>query len=182
MSQHPRSAMPAARILIMTGDGKGKTTAALGLVLRASGHGLRALVLQFIKHDARTGELAALRHLPGVDVEQTGGGFIRGLTEAQLAPHRRQAEAGLEKAEAAARSDRYDLIVLDEICVAIARGLVSEARVAELIRHARPGLCLVLTGRDAPAGLVALADTVTDMRAVRHGYERGIPAQQGVEW
>lgn len=171
-----------ARVLLFTGDGKGKTTAALGMVMRASGHGLRSLVLQFVKSDATTGEIEACRNLPGVSILQTGLGFVPAAAAPEFAEHAHAAARGLKLAEDAVASGSYDLIVLDEICNAVARGLLDESRVISLVGRAKPHIRLVMTGRGATPGLAACADTVTEMRLVRHGLDDGIRAQEGVEY
>lgn len=171
-----------ARVLIFTGDGKGKTTAALGLALRASGHGLRVLVLQFVKGGQKTGELAAARQIPGFEIEQRGCGFVPAEGSAQFALHRQAAEDVLREADGALLSEKYDVVVLDELCVAVAKKLLSEQSALETVSHARPGSVLVLTGRGATPGLIAVADTVTEMRLCKHGLQAGIRAQRGVEF
>jgi len=171
------------RILIFTGDGKGKTTAAMGMVLRASSHGLRIKIVQFIKSDTGSGETAALKHLPGVEFVRRGLGFVpKHRDDPQFADHRRTAEEGLELAREAILSDTYDLVVLDEICGAITAGLLEETEVATLLQQAPARLRLALTGRNAPAALIELADTVTEMRCVKHGLQQGRTAQPGVEF
>jgi cob(I)alamin adenosyltransferase len=172
----------AGRILLFTGEGKGKTTAALGMVLRASGHGLRSLVIQFIKSDPATGELAGCKFLPGVEIIQAGLGFVPEERDPEFFRHREAAQRGLSLASDALLSGRYPLLVLDEICLAVSRKLLTEESVTKVIRKARAESCVVLTGRDAPAGLVSLADTMTEMRAVKHGFESGRKAQKGVEY
>jgi len=170
------------RILIFTGDGKGKTTAALGAVLRAAGHGWRSLIVQFLKGDARTGEMAACRLLPGVEIVQMGLGFLPAEDDPEFAVHRKAALDALAYAEQALASGKHDLIVLDEVCGALAGNLIDECRVLELLRRHSGQACIILTGREASARLMEQADTVTEMRCVRHGLQRGIKAQQGVEY
>ncbi len=170
------------RILIFTGEGKGKTTAALGMALRASGHGMRTLILQFMKADETVGELTALKHLPGVEAIQMGRGFVPASTDPAFSEHRQAASHALEKAAEALRSRRYDLIILDEICTAMDKGLVTEDQILELIKESGDVPCLVLTGRGATQGLIAKADTVTEMRNLKHGLREGITAQKGVEY
>ncbi|HTX55311.1 MAG TPA: cob(I)yrinic acid a,c-diamide adenosyltransferase [Candidatus Baltobacteraceae bacterium] len=170
------------RTLVFTGDGKGKTTAALGMALRAAGHGQRVLVVQFVKSDETTGELAASRHLPGVEIVQTGLGFLPPENALAFARHREAAEAGLARAGEALASQPLDLMVLDEVCVAVARGLLKEDAVLALLRARIRPVCVVLTGRGATKRLVEAADTVTEMRCVSHGLTRGIQAQPGVEY
>lgn len=170
------------RILIFTGDGKGKTTAALGAVLRAAGHGWRCLIVQFLKNDRRTGELAACKLLPEVEIMQSGRGFVPHVDNPHFADHREAAREALDFAEQAAGSGRYQLIVLDEICGALAKGLIDEARVLEMLQRSSSPHCIILTGRNASPRLMEIADTVTEMRCVRHALERRVGAQQGVEY
>lgn len=181
MSRQPAGKSPA-RVLLFTGDGKGKTTAALGLVLRASGHGMSAFVMQFIKSATGAGEERAGERLAGVTVEQCGRGFVRNATPEQLLEHAAAAKEGLARAAEALASGRYAVVVLDEVCTAVSRGLLAEAEVAAAVRAAPAGSIVVLTGRGATDALVALADTVTEMRCVKHGYQAGIAAQEGVEF
>lgn len=170
------------RILLFTGDGKGKTTAALGMAMRASGHGLKGLVLQFVKADESTGEIEACRHLPGITIEQAGLGFVPARTDPGFLQHVEAARAGLARAEAALTSGDFDMVLLDEICTAVAKGLLDEDRVLEALGKAAPHICIVLTGRGATEGMVTIADTVTEMHLVKHGLAQGIVAQQGVEY
>jgi cob(I)alamin adenosyltransferase len=169
------------RILLFTGEGKGKTTAALGMALRASGHGMRTCVIQFIKGDASVGEVAAAASTANIEIHQAGLGFLPPADDSRFAAHRAAAQAGLRDAMEAIRSGRFALLVLDEICLAVARGLLDEPQVLELVSETPPQTCLVLTGRYATAGLVARADTVTEMRSVKHGLQAGFAAQKGVE-
>jgi len=170
------------RIILFTGDGKGKTTAALGMVLRASGHGMKTLVIQFVKSDPATGELAACRRLFGVESVQTGRGFIPERTSDAFQEHRSAAQEGLSMAGQALSSGKYDLIILDEICTAVGKGLLHEDQVTEVIRKGGPETCIVMTGRHATAELISLADTVTEMLPVKHGLAEGCKAQKGVEY
>ena len=170
------------RILIFTGDGKGKTTAAMGIVLRASGHGMPAFVLQFVKSDQSTGERAGAANLPHTQFVQVGMGFLPPADDERFAAHKAAAEAGLKRAAQAVVSGVYPVVVLDEICYAVSRGLIAESAVVAICRKAPPGMVLVLTGRGATPGLIDLADTVTDMRPIKHGMDIGIKAQKGVEF
>jgi len=171
------------RILIFTGSGKGKTTAALGMTLRASGHGQRILILQFIKSDASVGELTALKYLPGVEVIQMGRGFVPSATDPAFSEHCQAAGHALKIASDAIRSKRYDLIILDEICMAMAKGLITEDQVTEVIDlSSKEDSCLVLTGRGATDRLISKADTVTEMCCIKHGLQEGWTAQKGVEY
>jgi len=170
------------RTLIFTGEGKGKTTAAFGMVLRAVGHGQRVLVVQFLKSNAATGELLACAQLPRVEVVQMGCGFVPSPENAAYAMHRDKALEALAFACKAVKSAKYDLVILDEVCGAVARELIEEEAVITLMDAPERTACLVLTGRYASAGLIAHADTVTEMRSLRHGYTQGIAEQKGVEF
>jgi len=170
------------RLLLFTGDGKGKTTAALGMALRASGQGMQVKIIQFIKADPGTGEVAAVRNLPGVELIQTGLGFVPAADNPGYLQHHKAAERGLLLAEEAILSGRNDLVILDEVCNAIALKLLSEERVIAVLRQAGPRQIIVLTGRDASESLVALADTVTIMECRKHALTEGRPAQKGVEY
>ena len=183
------------RILIFTGDGKGKTTAALGMAFRACGHGLRSSVIQFIKSDTSVGEIAAAADSTAIEIHTTGLGFLPPAGDPpvardrnpnfrrnrRFAEHRAAAQAGLRQAAEIVAGGQFALVVLDEICLAVARGLLEEREVAELLSRASPETCLVLTGREATPALIALADTVTEMRCLKHGLQAGRVAQKGVE-
>lgn len=168
------------RILIFTGDGKGKTTASLGMVLRNAGHGKATRFIQFVK-DQLTGEHDAIKLLPDVDVTQVGLGFLPRAGGEDLNAHKDAAEKGLALAREAIESDKYDMIILDEICFAVSRGLLTEDEVIEAVKKAKPEQCIVLTGRGATEKLMSIADTVTEMKCIKHGAESGIEAQKGVE-
>lgn len=175
-------ALRVGLVQIYTGDGKGKTTAGVGLAVRAAGAGLRVAFIQFVKGGTRSSELAMLERL-GVRVERpaeasTGLLAPDGLTDED---RRAAAEAWTIAADAIA-SGSYDVVVLDEACVAVAHGLVSEAAVLAAL-DARPDTVeVVLTGRGASAALMEAADLVTEMRAHKHPFERGIHARRGIEY
>jgi cob(I)alamin adenosyltransferase len=171
-----------SRVLIFTGDGKGKTTAALGMALRASGHGFRILIIQFIKANASTGELTAFKHLPGVEMIQMGRGFTPPADDPAFSEHRKAAQDALQMALKALQSRRYDLIILDEICTAVTKGLLAEDQVVEFIDQGEENSCLVLTGRGATDQLISKADTVTEMCCFKHGLHEGWTARKGVEY
>ncbi|HYA15763.1 MAG TPA: cob(I)yrinic acid a,c-diamide adenosyltransferase [Syntrophales bacterium] len=170
------------RVILFTGDGKGKTTAALGMVLRASGHGMKSLVIQFVKSDTDTGELAACRQIAGVEIVQAGRGFVPERADPLFQKHRQAAEQGMELAERALLSGGYDLVILDEICIAVWKGLLDDKRIIDVVLEGVPGTCVVMTGRNATTGIISLADTVTEMRMVKHGFSNGFEAQKGVEY
>ena len=161
-----------------TGDGKGKTTAALGLTIRAWGAGLKVLILQFIKGQRRSGELEALDAL-GIEVRQLGLGFI---TKDNFDEQRQSARAALEVARQEILSGAWDLIVLDEINYAVKFGLLDAEETLELIKIRPPRLHLVFTGRDALSELIDAADLVTEMKLIKHPFKQGIAAQSGIEF
>ncbi len=170
------------RIVLFTGEGKGKTTAALGMALRAAGHGMKVLIVQFVKSDQTTGEIAPCSHLPGVEIVQTGRGFVPEKTSPAFQEHCHAAQDGLNLANGAIASGKYDFIVLDEICLAVSKGLLEEKQVIDIVSKAGIATCVVMTGRSATTGLLSLADTVTEMHPVKHGFESGWKAQKGVEY
>jgi cob(I)alamin adenosyltransferase len=174
--------MKKRRILLFTGDGKGKSTAAFGMLARALGHGMRARVIQFVKSDDSVGEQKFFSGLEGVTWEQFGRGFLpRDPGSPEMELHRKAAAEGLHAAVEALSRDDYDFILLDEICFALQRELVPVEPLLEALRSGDDGKIVVLTGRGAPEALLDIADTVTEMKMLKHGYERGIPAQAGVE-
>jgi cob(I)alamin adenosyltransferase len=174
-------ALPA-RILVFTGDGKGKTTAAMGMALRAAGHGMPTRIIQFLKADDSTGELTAFKAFPHVHMHQVGKGFVPKPNHPHYPCHQTAAHNGLKMATEALQSGAYQLVVLDEICTAIALGLLHVTDVTAVVSLTHSGTVLVLTGRGAPPALIALADTVTRMECIKHGMTTGHKAQQGVEF
>jgi cob(I)alamin adenosyltransferase len=185
-AEPPREKKRKGLVIVFTGNGKGKTTAAMGLALRASGNKMRVRVIQFIKGSWKTGEVEAVRPLaPLFEIVRAGLGFtIDGLRDPRIDPdeHRAAAQAGLAEARQAIVSGDFAVVVLDEILGAIKAELVTTAQVVGLINEKPEMLHLVLTGRDAPAEVVAAADLVTEMRLIKHPYESGIVAQRGVEF
>lgn len=166
-------------VQIYTGDGKGKTTAALGLLLRASGAGLRVFIGQFIKGRDYSEILALRQRFPEVVLRQFGQGrFIRGKpADDEIA----SALAGLAELAAALRSGEYDVVIADEACTAVQAGLFQEAELIALARGKPDAVELILTGRDAGAGLIAQADLVTEMRCIKHYFTAGIRGRRGIE-
>ena len=170
-------------ILVNTGNGKGKTTAALGMGLRAWGQGMKVLVLQFIKGGWKYGELKAAEKMgPDFEIRQMGEGFIKGPEDQSLEEHRHAAAEALAAAKTEISSGKYDLIILDEILYAINYGLVALSDALELMALKPDNLHLVLTGRNAPPEIIEQADLVTEMREIKHHYTKGIPAQKGIEF
>jgi cob(I)alamin adenosyltransferase len=170
-------------VIVHTGNGKGKTTAALGMGMRSWGQGLRVLVLQFIKGNCTYGELKTVEKLgPDFDIRQMGEGWIDGPQDNALADHRRAAVEALNVAGVEIASGKWDLIILDEINYAIRFGLVPLDEVVSLIEKKPPSLNLVLTGRNARPEIINRADLVTEMREVKHPFHEGIRAQKGIEF
>lgn len=171
-------------IIVNTGKGKGKTTAALGLALRAWGQGMRILILQFIKGSYHYGELDALQALPEnrIQIVQLGRGFTHRATGVTKQQHLEAIQAGLAQAEQEIKSDDWDMIILDEINYAVKFGLVDEATVLRLIEEKPQRLHLVLTGRDAAPAIIERADLVTEMQEIKHPFHQGVKAQKGIEF
>ena len=170
-------------ILINTGPGKGKTTAALGTALRAAGNGMRVLVLQFLKGSWHYGELDAVEAFgPNFVMKQMGRGFVK-VGGAETDPEDiRLVDAAWDEAREAIYSGDWDMVVLDEINYAIGYKMLDPAAVAEALRGKPEMVHVILTGRNAHPLLVELADTVTEMREVKHAYQKGILAQRGIEF
>jgi len=169
------------RIILITGDGKGKTTSALGMVLRAVGHGQRVCMVQFIKKDCDTGEAKALRSLAGVELHICGDGFVFKREGESYQHHIECAQNGMALIKEKI-SEGFDLFVLDEICGAVSQGLIKVERVLELLESAGESASFVLTGRNACQELIERADTVSSVECVKHGFEKGLPAQKGIEF
>ena len=166
---------------LYTGDGKGKTTSALGLILRASGHGLRCCLIQFMKGKYPYGEIKALRKLKTVTVKQFGTlDFVRKGKERTV--DIKEARKALAFASKALSSGRFDLVILDEVCVAEYMGLISVSDILETVKGRAPGVEAVLTGRKAHKKLMAIADYMTRFEKVAHPYDTGTLARKGIEF
>jgi cob(I)alamin adenosyltransferase len=167
-------------LLVITGNGKGKTTAGFGCALRALGHGFKVAVIQFMKGRIY-GELDVLRSLPHVDVWQFGRNSF--VDPKRLDPRDVElAHAGLAKAWEIVRGGEHDLLILDEVNVAADFGLVPLAEVLDLARSRPRWMDLIATGRSAPGPLIELADTVSEVREVKHHYKKGIESRAGMEY
>lgn len=166
-------------VQLYTGDGKGKTTAALGLALRASGRGLLTYIGQFMKGQ-HYGELDALEGNSLIVIEQYGD--PRCIRREQVTPqHIAQARQGLDRAWEVMRAGQYDIIVLDEVNIALWFGLLDIADVLRFVAERPAQVELILTGRRAPQALIERADLVTEMREIKHYYAQGVPARDGIE-
>lgn len=182
-----RSTHRKGLVIINTGNGKGKTTAALGLVLRAVGHKMRVIIVQFIKGNFRYGELRSIQRLaPEVEIARLGRGCITIVcgrpSQASEAEHREAALEAFNYAKEVIHSDQYDIVVLDEITYLVNFGFLPVEELLELIRNRPPRLHLVLTGRNAHPALVEASDLVTEMREVKHPHQRGVKMQRGIEF
>lgn len=168
-------------VQIYTGEGKGKTTAALGLALRSAGHGAHVAIIQFMKGWKHYGELKSVLLLPNIYLVQTGRPdyVYRGHEKTE---DYTEAQRGMQLARDFMASSKYDMIILDEINVAIDYGLVPLCEVAALVKNKPQNIELILTGRNAPGELIELADLVTDMKEIKHPYRRGISARKGIEF
>jgi cob(I)alamin adenosyltransferase len=166
--------------LINTGNGKGKSSAAFGVLARALGHGLRAVVIQFVKSRADTGEEAFFRGQPNVQWHVMGAGFTWETQDD--AKDAAAAQAAWDKARQALADPTVDLVVLDEFTYALKYRWLDEGEVLAAIRARPPMQHLIVTGRAAPPELVKAADTVTDMALVKHAFQSGVQAMPGIEW
>lgn len=168
-------------IQVYTGTGKGKTTAALGLIVRALGHGQRVLLVRLLKSaECPSGELRFLAAQPGIRIIDAGLGVIH--RQASAAAVRDSVVAALAEAEGVWQSEACDLLVLDEINNALHREAISLTELWALLDRRPAGMEVVLTGRNAPAALLERADLVTNMENVRHPLAQGIPARAGIDY
>ena len=166
-------------VIVHTGDGKGKTTAALGLALRAVGHGMRVLVVQFIKADDQTGEVrAAGRLAPELTIKVMGRGFV---FDEWTDEDRKAAREAWEFARSAIVSGEDHMVILDEINLVLADQVIAAADVLEALGDRPSHVHVILTGRNAPPELVQAADLVTEMLQIKHPFEEGVGAQKGIE-
>ena len=171
-------------IIIHTGPGKGKTTAALGTALRAVGQGLKVLMVQFIKGSWHYGELDAAKMLGDerLKILPMGRGFVKVGTEKPDPEDVRLAEETWKYASEEILSGRYDMVILDEINYAISYKMLAPEPVAEILKRKPHMVHVILTGRNAHPILLEMADLVTEMREVKHPYQKGILAQRGIEY
>ena len=172
---------PIGLVMVNTGPGKGKTTAALGLALRAIGHGHRVKMIQFMKGDPFYGEILVQQRLPELEIEQYG--LDRFVDPRNPEPEQiERAHAGFNAARTAVMSGDYHVVILDEVNVAMAIGLISTDGVVELLAARPKHVEVVLTGRDAPQAIVDAADYVNQITDLKHPYTKNIPARVGIEF
>ncbi len=165
---------------VYTGNGKGKTTAALGLALRAMGNDLQVAMVQFMKSPQYYGEYEIAKSLPNLTLLPMGRDCLVYEGKAKQEDYD-AAEAALKKARELMQSGRYDLVILDEVNVAIFMGLIKVEDVVKVVTQRPPRVEVVLTGRYAPPEIIEVADLVTEMCLIKHPYNRGIPARDGIE-
>lgn len=171
-------------IIVYTGNGKGKTTAALGMCIRAAGYKKKIKILQFVKGSWKYGELKGIELLKDfVDMEQVGEGFV-GIVDdnKEFSVHQEAARNGLAYAREIIHSGQYDIVILDELNIAIDLGLIPLADALEVIQNKPAQLHLVITGRSAKPELIEVADLVTEMREIKHPFQKGILAQRAIDW
>ena len=168
-------------VQVFTGNGKGKTTAALGTVLRAAGHGFKVFIVFFMKGKYEYGEFSTLARLPNVNMASFG--LRKLIYPGQASPEEKeQAALALAAAHEAVISGNYDLVVMDEVNVALGFNLIELDEVIKIIKEKPPDVELILTGRYADPRLIELADLVTEMVKVKHPFDKGIKARKGIEY
>jgi len=171
-------------VIVYTGDGKGKTTASLGLCVRAVGYDQKVCIVQFIKGSWKYGELDGIKRLaPNVELYQKGLGFV-GIIDDRLdkSEHIRAAKEALEFAREKIHGGEYDIVILDEINVALQLKLIEVDDVVNIIENKPEFLDLVLTGRNARDEIIDRADLVTEMREIKHPFQKGIKAKKGIDF
>jgi len=166
-------------LVVNTGNGKGKSSAAFGMVARALGHGMKVAVVQFIKGSQATGEEAFFRRFPELEYHVMGEGFTWETQDPDL--DRQAALAAWAQAAAFLADPAFQLVIMDELNIALKLGLVPLDRVIEALDTRPHHQHAVVTGRGAPAALIEIADTVTEMRPIKHAFDAGVKAQKGVE-
>lgn len=171
-------------VIVFTGDGKGKTTSALGVALRACGHNMKVVMLQFIKGSWHYGELESVKKLsPNFELIPLGKGFV-GIIDDRLPreEHIKAAKEALAIAREKITSGDYRIVILDEINVAVRLNLIDIEDLLDLVRAKPEKLHLIITGRGADPKLIEAADLVTEMREIKHPYQKGIEAQKGIDY
>jgi cob(I)alamin adenosyltransferase len=171
-------------IVVITGNGKGKTTSALGMAVRACGHGLRVCIIQFMKGDLYSGEWDGIKRMDcAIELHSTGKGFcgIQG-NHFPWAEHRANAQDAIDLVHEKIASGNFDIMILDEINNALKLKLVELEQVLDILRNKPPLMHLILTGRDAHPEVIELADTVSEIIDIKHAYRKGIEPQPGIDY
>ena len=174
----------SALLVVYTGNGKGKTTAALGMTIRAVGYDWKVCIIQFVKGSWKYGELKGIKKLaPNVELHTVGEGFV-GIVDdkKEFAEHQQAAAEGVKFALSKIQSSKFKLIILDELNVALKLKLITKDEVESLVKACENRQHLVITGRDAPDWLIKKADLVTEMKEIKHPFQAGILAQKGIDW
>lgn len=182
-SKATKDSFPEGLIIVFTGNGKGKTSAALGMALRAAGHGYKTAMVKFIKGPMTSGEDFMAQKLPFIKIINTGKGFYK-MGGDSLPPeeHKKAAQRGLDIATKMMRSRTFDIVILDEINVALSAGLLTFHQLKKFIKEKPDHVHLILTGRKAPKGLLKIADLITDMKEIKHPFKKGLPARKGIDY
>jgi cob(I)alamin adenosyltransferase len=170
----------SGRIIVITGNGKGKTTAALGTAFRALGHGQKVCVIQFLKGQGKYGERLMAEKIAGLDWFICGKGFV--FSKENIEGDRAVAQDGFALAEEKIAGDLYDLVILDEITYLPHYDFLPVERIVALLQNKPKRLSVIITGRNADPKLMEIADTVSDINSVKHAYEQGVKAQKGIEF
>jgi cob(I)alamin adenosyltransferase len=168
------------RVIVNTGNGKGKTTAALGTAFRALGHGHKVCIVQFLKGKGQYGERLMAEKFANLDWFICGRGFV--FRKENIDDDRKVAQEGFQLAKEKIEGDEYDLVVLDEITYLPHYAFLEVEKIVELIQNKPKRLSIIMTGRDADPKLIQIADTVSSIESVKHGYEQGIKAKKGIEF
>lgn len=174
-------------ILVFTGNGKGKTTAAIGQAVRALGHNKKVAIIQFLKGPWTSGEELFIKKydIPGRDLrfEKTGKGFVKILGDKfPLKEHKKAAQSGLEKARKIINGNKYDLVILEEVNVAVDLKLLSAKNIMKILKDFPSDKDIILTGRNAPKIFIQKADLVTEMKEIKHPFNKGKKAKKGIEF
>jgi len=171
-------------VIVYTGKGKGKTTAALGIVLRAIGHGYKVGMIQFIKGEWYYGELTSSKRLePEFEMIATGRGFVGIIDDDHpIEDHQRAAKEAIALAKEKVASGIYDVMILDEVNYAAKLNLISQQDILDIIAAKPEKTNLVLTGNYVPESVIAVADLVTEMKEIKHPYQKGIKAKKGIDY
>ena len=180
MNNKPKDAPHQGLVQVYTGDGKGKTSAALGLGLRAAGHGFEVYMIQFMKGQINYGELQAVKHIPNFTIQQFGRPDF--VDKSNPDPEDiKLAQDALDHSRSIIEKKDVDFLILDEVNVAIDFGLITDKEVIALIQSRPPQMELILTGRYAPPSIIEIADLVSEVKEVKHPYQQGVAARKGVE-
>lgn len=171
-------------LIVYTGNGKGKTTAALGLCVRACGYDLKVAIVQFVKGSWQYGELDGIKRLePNVELIRKGKGFV-GIIDDKLprSEHENAAGEALLFVDKLIQSGKYNIVILDELNVAVSLGLIEINDVLKILANKPADLDIIITGRDAHEKLIEVADLVTEMKEIKHPYQKGILAKKGIDY